>query len=91
MAEGSLKFVATVDNKQVLVSLEQMRGEFMRMSQSAQQSGTQLDDTFGKLKNTIAGVAGGIASVTMLKELSKQIANVRGEFQQLEVAFTAPL
>ena len=91
MAEGSLKFVATVDNKQVLVSLEQMRGEFMRMSQSAQQSGTQLDDTFGKLKNTIAGVAGGIASVTMLKELSKQIANVRGEFQQLEVAFTTML
>ena len=91
MAEGSLKFVATVDNKQVLVSLEQMRGEFMRMSQSAQQSGTQLDETFGKLKNTIAGVAGGIASVTMLKELSKQIANVRGEFQQLEVAFTTML
>lgn len=91
MAEGSLKFVATVDNKQVLVSLEQMRGEFMRMSQSAQQSGAQLDDTFGKLKNTIAGVAGGIASVTMLKELSKQIANVRGEFQQLEVAFTTML
>ncbi len=91
MAEGSLKFVATVDNKQVLVSLEQMRGEFMRMSQSAQQSGTQLDDTFGKLKNNIAGVAGGIASVTMLKELSKQIANVRGEFQQLEVAFTTML
>lgn len=91
MAEGSLKFVATVDNKQVLVSLEQMRGEFMRMSQSAQQSGAQMDATFNNLKSTIAGVAGGIASVTMLKELSKQIANVRGEFQQLEVAFTTML
>ena len=91
MAEGSLKFVATVDNKQVLVSLEQMRGEFMRMSRSAQQSGAQMDATFNNLKSTIAGVAGGIASVATLKELSKQIANVRGEFQQLEVAFTTML
>lgn len=87
MAEGSLHFVATQDNSQVLVSLEQMRQEFGRMSQYAKQTGDSLDDTFNKLKGSIAGVAGGIASVATLKELGSQVMNVRGEFQQLEIAF----
>ena len=87
MADGGLHFVATQDNKQVLVSLEQMRQEFARMAQQAQQSGTELDNTFDKLKSTLMGVAGGVASVATLKELGAQVMNVRGEFQQLEIAF----
>lgn len=87
MADGALHFVVTQDNKQVLTSLEQMRQGFSRMSQQAQQSGNELDQTFDKLKSTLAGVAGGVASVATLKELSKQVMNVRGEFQQLEIAF----
>lgn len=85
--DGALHFVATQDNKQVLVSLEQMRQEFSRMQDVAQQSGESLDATFDKLKSTLVGVAGGVASVATLKELGAQVLNVRGEFQQLEIAF----
>lgn len=79
--------MATQDNKQVLVSLEQMRTEFSRMAQQAKSSGDELDNTFDSLKGKIAGVAGGIASMATVTQLGKKIMNVRGEFQQLEIAF----
>lgn len=85
--DGGLHFVATQDNKQVLVSLEQLRSEFSRVAQTAQTSGAELDKTFDSLKTKIAGVAGGIASVATVSKLGKEIMNVRGEFQQLEIAF----
>ncbi len=87
MADGALHFVVTQDNKQMLASLEQMRQGFSRMSQQAEQSGNELDQTLNRLKSTLVGVAGGVASVATLKELGKQVMNVRGEFQQLEIAF----
>lgn len=87
MADGGLHFVATQDNKQVLVSLEQMRQEFARMAENAQNSGQSMDATFDNLKSKIMGVAGGMASLATAMELSKKVATVRGEFQQLEIAF----
>ncbi len=91
MADGALHFVATQDNRQVLASLEQMRQGFNRMSQQAQQSGNELDQTLNKLKSTLVGVAGGVASVATLEKLGRQVMNVRGEFQQLEIAFSTML
>lgn len=84
---GELHFVATADNKQVLVSMEQMRREFARMAENAQNSGQSMDATFDNLKGKILGVAGGMASLATAMELSKKVATVRGEFQQLEIAF----
>ena len=91
MADGALHFVVTQDNKQALASLEQMRQGFNRMSQQAQQSGNELDQTLNKLKSTLVGVAGGVASVATLEKLGRQVMNVRGEFQQLEIAFSTML
>lgn len=91
MAEGGLHFVVTQDNRQALTSLEQMRRGFANMSQQAQQSGQSMDDTFNHLKNTILGVAGSIASFATIKTLAQQVMNTRGEFQQLEIAFTTML
>ena len=84
---GELHFVATADNKQVLVSMEQMRREFARMAANAQNTGQSMDATFDNLKGKILGVAGGMASLATAMELSKKVATVRGEFQQLEIAF----
>lgn len=91
MADGALHFVATQDNKQVIASLEQMRQGFSQMASAAQRSGTELDSTFEQLKSTIAKTAGSIATIGTAMELSKKIATVRGEFQQLEIAFSTML
>lgn len=91
MADGALHFVATQDNRQVIASLEQMRQGFSQMASAAQQSGTELDGTFEQLKSTIAKTAGSIATIGTAMELSKKIATVRGEFQQLEIAFSTML
>lgn len=83
MAEGSLNFVTVVDNKQAISALNQMRQEFSRMAQQAQETGGSMDDVFRGLKSTIAGVA----SIATLKQLTSAIVDVRGEFQKLEIAF----
>ena len=83
MAEGSLNFVTVVDNKQAISALNQMRQEFSRMAQQAQETGGSMDDVFRGLKGTIAGVA----SIATLKQLTSAIVDVRGEFQKLEIAF----
>ena len=69
MAEGSLNFVTVVDNKQAISALNQMRQEFSRMAQQAQETGGSMDDVFRGLKGTIAGVA----SIATLKQLTSSI------------------
>lgn len=85
MAE--LNFTISVNNQQVMRKLAEIQSEMRRTAKVAEESGTGLDkfaDKLGKLAASM-GLAFGA------KELVQNIVKIRGEFQQLDVAFRTML
>ena len=85
MAE--LNFTISVNNQQVMRKLAEIQTEMHKTAKVAEESGTGLDkfaDKLSKLAAT-AGLALGA------KELVQNIVKIRGEFQQLDVAFRTML
>lgn len=85
MAE--LNFTISVNNQQVMRKLAEIQSEMRRTAKVAEESGTGLDkfaDRLGKLAASM-GLAFGA------KELVQNIVKIRGEFQQLDVAFRTML
>lgn len=85
MAE--LNFTISVNNQQVMRKLAEIQSEMRRTAKVAEESGTGLDkfaDKLGKLAAS-AGLAFGA------KELVQNLIKIRGEFQQLDVAFRTML
>lgn len=85
MAE--LNFTISVNNQQVMRKLAEIQTEMRRTAKVAEESGTGLDkfaDRLGKLAASM-GLAFGA------KELVQNIVKIRGEFQQLDVAFRTML
>ncbi len=85
MAE--LNFTISVNNQQVMRKLAEIQSEMRRTAKVAKESGTGLDkfaDKLGKLAASM-GLAFGA------KELVQNLVKIRGEFQQLDVAFRTML
>lgn len=85
MAE--LNFTISVNNQQVMRKLAEIQTEMHKTAKVAEESGTGLDkfaDKLSKLAAT-AGLAFGA------KELVQNLVKIRGEFQQLDVAFRTML
>lgn len=85
MAE--LNFSISVNNQQVMRKLAEIQSEMRKTAKVAEESGTGLDkfaDRLGKLAASM-GLAFGA------KELVQNIVKIRGEFQQLDVAFRTML
>lgn len=85
MAE--LNFTISVNNQQVMRKLAEIQTEMRRTAKVAEESGTGLDkfaDRLGKLAASM-GLAFGA------KELVQNLVKIRGEFQQLDVAFRTML
>lgn len=85
MAE--LNFTISVNNQQVMRKLAEIQTEMRRTAKVAEESGTGLDkfaDKLGKLAASM-GLAFGA------KELVQNLVKIRGEFQQLDVAFRTML
>jgi tape measure domain-containing protein len=84
---GSLNFQATIDIKQLQRDMSRMKQEFVSMSASAQKEG-------GKTQNIMSNLMKGAAayfSIRQAAQFASQIVSVRGEFQQLAVAFETML
>lgn len=81
MAE--LHFVTTNDNTQFVKSMNEVQSKFGQIEKEATTTGGSLNSLFSK----IAGAAGMAAGAVSLKEIASQVVNVRGEFEQLEIAF----
>lgn len=85
MAE--LNFTISVNNQQVMRKLAEIQSEMRRTAKVVEESGTGLDkfaDRLGKLAASM-GLAFGA------KELVQNLVKIRGEFQQLDVAFRTML
>lgn len=84
---GSLHFDITGDNSDFMEALRETEQGIRNTARSVESSGMSIESMFGKLSKAAAGL--GIAFSA--QQFISQMANVRGEFQQLEVAFETML
>lgn len=84
---GALDFDAYINDTDFKKSIDDMKARIIGLSKTAEDEGNKIDSVFKKIG---AGVAT-YFSAQALANFGKQIVNVRGEFQQLEVAFTTML
>lgn len=84
---GGLHFDITGDNSNFLQKLEESRNGVRRTSKQIEESGMGIEHLFKRM--TTAAAAFGVSLGA--KQLVSDITRVRGEFQQLEVAFKTML
>ena len=78
-----IKFAITGDNKGFLSSMEGVRNSVHTTMRDVEKEGMSVEQMFNRIKQAAALSFAGISA----KELISDIMHVRGEFQQLEVAF----
>lgn len=84
---AGLDFVVRGDNSDFLNKLKEIQNGVRSTADKIEESGMTIEDMFGRLTKAAAAFGAGFSAT----EFVKQIALVRGEFQQLEVAFTTML
>ena len=87
MEEGKLNYRITLDNSALQAQAEESRDILRGIGQTATQEGDLME---GAMKKMGAAMAGAFA-VGQLKDFALKVATVRGEFQQLEIAFSTML
>lgn len=86
-ADTGLHFVNTIDNQQAIAATEQLNRAFKQLQQQATTAGSSIDTVISH----IAAATGITIGAATLKNLAAQVMNIRGEFQQLEIAFATML
>lgn len=86
----SLHFEATLDNKDLTRKIAEIEASIKGITEKVKESGTTMDALFGKMKQ-FGTYAGAMFAVGGLTDFVRQVATVRGEFQQLEIAFSTML
>lgn len=85
--EGALHFEATLDKDQLMRMASEVEGRIRGMATNVGNEGSRMESLWKK-----AGLAmAGYFSFQAGQQLIRQIVNVRGEFQQLQVAFETML
>lgn len=84
---GALHFAITADNRQFARVVRDTQRSVEAASNKIKQSGLEIDEFFRRMKNNILGIAGAFSA----KQFISEIAKVRGEFQQFEIAFETML
>ena len=87
MDEGRLNYRITLDNSALQAQAEESRDILRGIGRTATQEGDLME---GAMKKMGAAMAGAFA-VGQLKDFALKVATVRGEFQQLEIAFSTML
>lgn len=84
---AGLHFDITGDNSNFIRKLHECENGVRNTSKQIEQSGLSIEDLFNRMTKAAAAFGAGFIA----KELISNIAQVRGEFQQLEVAFKTML
>lgn len=84
---AGLHFDITGDNFNFIRKLHECENGVRNTSKQIEQSGLSIEDLFNRMTKAAAAFGAGFTA----KELISNIAQVRGEFQQLEVAFKTML
>ena len=87
MSDNDLYFRIRVLNEDLVRQVREAQGQFGRIGDAAEREGRRIDAAF---KQIAAGIAG-YFTLSAAKNFAQQIMAVRGEFEQLEIAFTTML
>ncbi|WP_138481530.1 tape measure protein [Dyadobacter bucti] len=85
--DGALSYEAILANAKFRAGINEMIRDVQGLSNTAVKESQKIDDTFSKLGRAAAGYF----AFTELSQLPQKLIQVRGEFQQLEIAFTTML
>lgn len=83
----SLQYNIGMDLDQMRRDADQVKDLFAKMTDKAQIEANRMDNIFNKASGAIAGYF----SARMLAGFVKEVANVRGEFESLEISFSTML
>lgn len=84
---AGLHFDITGDNSNLMDKLRQTENGIRQTAKTIEQSGVGMERMF----NNVAKAAAGIGAAFSAQQFAGQVMKVRGEFQQLEVAFNTML
>lgn len=84
---GRLSYGVSLDNSQLRTGANESKRILSGIGQTAVDEGRRIDDTMNRIGKTVAGVF----AVAQMKEFVTNVANVRGEFQKLEISFKTML
>jgi len=84
---GKIWYATGIDNSQLQKDAEKAKGLIGGIGQKAVDEGSRIDNTLSNLSRAVATVF----TIQQATNFAREIANVRGEFQQLEIAFTTML
>ena len=87
MADDGLRIINTVDNSQLEQGFRNARNVIRQSADAAVKEGDRIDATFDKIGKTAAAMVAGFE----VKSFIQKVVQIRGEFQQLEVAFNTML
>ncbi len=82
-----IEWVATLNDEQFIESQNRIRASVQQINKQVEQSGMTIDKYIDDVRRGMAAIAAGFSVKTFINQMVK----VRGEFQQLEVAFTTML
>ena len=83
----SVRYDITANDAQFSATMQRIRNNLRDTSATAQREGGMIE----KYMSNIATAAGGIFSAMAVKQFVSQAAQIRGTFQQLEIAFSTML
>lgn len=84
---AGLHFDITADNTNLIQKLKETENRIKSASKVVEQEGGSIEDLFSRMTRAVAAFGAGFTA----KELIQNVIRVRGEFQQLEVAFNTML
>ena len=84
---SELNYIVTADNKGFIETMKDTKAQMRETTRDIEKSGMSIEDAFERIKKSATGALAGFT----VKEFVSKVAQVRGEFQQLEVAFTTML
>ncbi len=84
---GKIGFSLALDDSELKRQIASAMNEFGRMGNSFEEEGDRMDAVISKIAKGLSGIAAGWS----IKEFTTKVAQVRGEFQQLEIAFETML
>lgn len=86
-SSGSISYEALLNNKQFMQEIRNLNNSLMSTGSTAKKATNEISDAF----NSLAIRATGLFAFSELAQLPKKLIDVRGEFQQLEIAFETML
>lgn len=84
---AGLHFDITGDNSNFMRKLNEARYGVRSTSKQIEESGMSIEQMFGRMTKAAAAFGAGFSA----QQFASQIMKIRGEFQQLEVAFNTML